>query len=324
MMGKPIGHSQDRRLRPARPRRHRPAAACRRRAARRRCPTTTRTSADPARLPADQEDDRRRATPAARARAASTAWTRTRGGRRSRRRSISRPAQYRPKQEAAARQRRGRPKRACARWSSIPTRAGAMPGACCRRPSPTPPRWCPRSPTTSSRSMTRHAARLCLEMGAVRAASTGSAPPGSPRSSTAEGTHGAAAAGRRPRAGSFYRDRGRQAAASRRPTGDYRDVAARRGRAAARRRQARVASRSRKNGSASLWDVGDGVALPRVPQQDERARRRQSSRMLTQGDRLIVPKALQGAGDLQRGRQLLGRRQYRPRAVRRQYRACGR
>ena len=80
-----------------------------------------------------------------------------------------------------------------------------------------------------------------------------------------------------------------------------------------------LASRSLKNGSAALWDIGDGVALPRIHLQDERARRRHP-RAVRQVDR-AGRTAYQGAGHLQRGQQFLGRRQSRPRAVCRQRRA---
>ena len=126
------------------------------------------------------------------------------------------------------------------------------------------------------------AARLQLEVGAVRAArpdrpglvrATGSRP----RASTVPPLL------RTRRRGQLLPRRGRQAAAARpspaamptssRPEGVLllEDV---------KRRSEPVA----RNGSASLWDIGDGVALPRVPQQDERARRGHA-RHGRQGDR---------------------------------------
>ena len=81
---------------------------------------------------------------------------------------------------------------------------------------------------------------------------------------------GAAQAGGGP--GPFYRiENGKRQYLT--ADGAYRDVPARRRRAAARGHQARRSQPLLKNGSAALWDVGDGVARARIHRQDERARR---------------------------------------------------
>ena len=145
--GKPMGYPEDRHLRPARPRRHRPRAAhrgvaARQPAGRRRlplgAPPTSRCS----------PDDRSAASPAARARAASTAIE-GRGreqddaGDRPEDRRVpadARGAAREPRRGEECRQRHGRV--AGARRAPRPRRP-VSPGACCRRSSPTPPRWCP-------------------------------------------------------------------------------------------------------------------------------------------------------------------------------------
>ena len=66
----------------------------------------------------------------------------------SRKRSISRPANTGRRSEARSGRARRDQGRACARLSSIPTRAGVMPGACWADAWPMPPCWCRRAPRT--------------------------------------------------------------------------------------------------------------------------------------------------------------------------------
>jgi hypothetical protein len=120
-----------------------------------------------------------------------------------------------------------------------PDAGGRFAWACCRRRSPTPPRWCRRSPTTSPRS-TRRCARLQLEVGALRAPRP--ARTGVVRRRGSPPRAAGAAAARQGRRRHLLSGRGRRAAGSSRPGGAYDDVARARGRAAARRREARVAA----------------------------------------------------------------------------------
>ena len=86
-------------------------------------------------------------------------------------------------------------------------------------------------------------------------------------------------------------------------------------------KRAQQAGREERLGQ-SLWDIGDGVACLEF----------HSKMNAIDPDTLdlvdkaigIVAKDFKALVDLQRGRELLGRRQYRPRAVRRQRRASGR
>ena len=75
-----------------------------------------------------------------------------------------------------------------------------------------------------------------------------------------------------------------------------------------------------KSSSASVWDLGDGVLCleftTKMNALDDGI-----LRQLRKASSMIDGKALQGPGDLQRGEQLLGRRQHRHRPLRRQHRA---
>ncbi len=77
-----------------------------------------------------------------------------------------------------------------------------------------------------------------------------------------------------------------------------------------------------RNGSAALWDIGDGVACFEFTSKSN-AHGRQDHRASRQVDRNCRAE-IQGFGDLQRGQQLFARCQSGPRVVRRQHRRLGR
>ena len=237
---------EDRRLRPARPGRHRPRPARRRVAARDAAGRRRLLARSTRGAPLIDEDDRRRLhRPQGQGRLLPHGRLAT--ARRSSRRSISKTGEYRDPVEAAAGERRARRQqgRSSARLLEHPDRAVATPGRCSRRRSPTPLDGARRSPTRSSRS-TRRCAPASAGSGARSSCSTRSDRPGSPAGWRPKGwrCRRSCARGRRrhllSRRGRPARSScvARPAATSRRPRG--------RGRAAARRRQARRRSRWRR------------------------------------------------------------------------------
>jgi 3-hydroxyacyl-CoA dehydrogenase len=158
---------------------------------------------------------------------------------------------------------------------------GDSPGRCWRRRSPTPPRWCPRSPTHLSRSIRRDEARLQLEVRAVRAGSTSSAPKGRRRLEKE---------GRAVRcrlcsrlAGPHLlpgRDGKRQHLTHRRRLPDV----VRPEGVLLLWRTSSAAEAAAQERLAALWDIGDGVVCFEFTRQDERARRR--------GDEDLIGKAI--------------------------------
>ena len=80
-----------------------------------------------------------------------------------------RPASTAPASKAAARQPSPRPRAACARWSSIPTRAAATPARVLVETLAYAAAWCRRSPTTSPTSMQAMRLGYNWKYGPVRA-----------------------------------------------------------------------------------------------------------------------------------------------------------
>ena len=128
----------------------------------------------------------------------------------------------------------------------------------------------------------------------------------------------AAARGRRPQ---LLPRRGRRAASLRHGR-RLSHAGAARGCAAPRGRQATRREPLLKNGSAALWDVGEGVACFEITSKmnsfDEAVLK------LLEKSIALVGRAVQGAGPLQRRHELLGRRQSRAGALRLQHRRLGR
>ena len=301
VIGRPMGIPEDRRVRPARPGRARPAC----RMSQARCaaalpPDDAYHAIRRDFAAADQHDRRGLHRPQGQGRLLPPGPPRRRtgeGGDRPRRpASIGRPPK--PRLEASRSRRRRRPARA---GRASRQRRQLRLARARRRRSPTRPRWC-RTIADDIVAVDRgHAAWLQLELGPFELidrigaewladALRRRAAPVPPLLAT------------RRRAGGFYRVRGRRAAVTGARRATTRDVVRARQACCSSPTSSAPASRSRRTASASLWDIGDGVLCLEFTSKmnaldhdiiDAAATARSSHRRRS---------GCQGAGDPQRGR----------------------
>ena len=295
--------AQDRRVRAARPGRPRPDAACQRASWPARC----RTDDPMAAIRRDMPLITRMIAEGYTGRKGKGGFYRARTGRaESRVKRGARPDDRRLPRRASKPQLEsvdGCARRPARAGRASATAAAATPARVLWARSPTPRRWCRRSPTTSPRSMRR-----------CGSATTGSTGPFElidrlgagwlAERLAAEGRPVPPLLAKAAEAGGFYRVAGRRSWSSSAPTAP---TARCRGRTACCcwPTSSAPASRWRRTARAALWDIGDGVACLEFHSKMNASIPTAIDADAASPSALVAKRTLQGAGDLQRGREFL-------------------